>query len=109
MDKGDFLGREALVGKSEETVNRRLVPLVIGDPQAVVMGKEPVYVEGRRTGYVTSAGFGYTIGSAIAYAWLPAVGARPGQPVTIRYFGEDIPASVAEEPLFDRQMRRLRS
>jgi hypothetical protein len=29
--------------------------------------------------------------------------------VTIRYFGEDIPASVAAEPLFDPEMRRLRS
>jgi len=35
--------------------------------------------------------------------------ADPGQPVTIRYFGEDVPASVAAEPLFDPEMRRLRS
>ena len=109
MDKGDFVGRDALVGKSAETVERRLVPLLIADPQAVVMGKEPVLVEGRPAGYVTSAGFGYSIGSAIAYAWLPAAVARPGQPVTIRYFGEDVPASVAAEPLFDPEMRRLRS
>ncbi|HEY7701611.1 MAG TPA: glycine cleavage T C-terminal barrel domain-containing protein, partial [Candidatus Limnocylindrales bacterium] len=59
--------------------------------------------------YVTSAGFGYTIGKAIAYAWLPAAAARPGQPVTIRYFGEAVPAMVAEEPLFDPGMTRLRS
>ncbi|HET9085044.1 MAG TPA: glycine cleavage T C-terminal barrel domain-containing protein, partial [Candidatus Limnocylindrales bacterium] len=109
MDKGDFVGRDALVGKSTETVERRLVPLLIADPQAVVMGKEPVHVDGRPAGYVTSAGFGYTIGSAIAYAWLPAAAAHPGQPVTIRYFGEDISASVAAEPLFDPEMRRLRS
>jgi glycine cleavage system aminomethyltransferase T len=34
--------------------------------------------------------------------------ADPGQPVTIRYFGEDVPASVAAEPLFDPAMGRLR-
>ncbi len=109
MDKGDFVGRDALVGKSADTVQRRLVPLLIPDPQAVVMGKEPVHVDGRPAGYVTSAGFGYTIGSAIAYAWLPAAVGRPGQPVTIRYFGDDVPATVAREPLFDPQMLRLRS
>jgi dimethylglycine oxidase len=109
MDKGDFVGRDALVGKSAKTVERRLVPLLISDPQAVVMGKEPVHVDGRPAGYVTSAGFGYTIGSAIAYAWLPATAAQTGNSVTIRYFGEDIPASVADEPLFDPEMRRLRS
>jgi glycine cleavage system aminomethyltransferase T len=109
MDKADFVGRDALVGKSAKTVERRLVPLLISDPQAVVMGKEPVHVDGRPAGYVTSAGFGYTIGSAIAYAWLPATAAQTGNSVTIRYFGEDIPASVADEPLFDPEMRRLRS
>jgi hypothetical protein len=29
--------------------------------------------------------------------------------VTIRYFGEAVPAMVAEEPLFDPGMTRLRS
>ena len=73
------------------------------------MGKEPIHVDGRPVGYVTSAGFGYTIGSAIAYGWLPATHARTGQPVTIRYFDENLPATVAEEPLFDPEMQRLRS
>ena len=109
MDKSDFVGREALVGKTAETAERRLVPLLIEDPAAVVMGKEPVHVDGRPAGYVTSAGFGYTVGKAIAYAWLPAQAARPGQLVTIRYFGEAVPATVAQEPLFDPEMRRLRS
>jgi glycine cleavage system aminomethyltransferase T/glycine/D-amino acid oxidase-like deaminating enzyme len=109
MDKGDFVGRDALVGMSADTVERRLVALVIDDPEAVVMGREPVHVDGRPAGYVTSAGFGYTIGSAIAYAWLPSTLGRPGQRVTIRYFDEDVPAMVAEEPLFDREMRRVRS
>jgi len=109
VDKGEFVGRAALEGKSADAVTRRLVPLLIDDPSAVVMGKEPVHVDGRPAGYVTSAGFGYTIGSAIAYAWLPVVAARPGQRVAIRYFGEEVPATVAEEPLFDRDMTRLRS
>ena len=109
MDKGDFVGRDALVGRSVETAERRLVPLLIEDPQAVVMGKEPVHVDGRPAGYVTSAGFGYTLGAAIAYAWLPASAARPGQPVTILYFGDAIRATVAKEPLFDPEMARLRS
>jgi glycine cleavage system aminomethyltransferase T len=73
------------------------------------MGKEPVHVDGRPAGYVTSAAYGFTVGAPIAYAWLPAAGARAGQPVTIRYFGEAVPATVAVDPLFDREMTRLRS
>jgi glycine cleavage system aminomethyltransferase T len=109
MDKGDFEGREALAGRSAATTQRRLVPLLIDDPGSVVMGKEPVHVDGRPAGYVTSAGYGYSIDAPIAYAWLPADAAEPGRSVTIRYFGEGVPATVAADPLFDPQMTRLRA
>jgi glycine cleavage system aminomethyltransferase T len=75
----------------------------------VVMGKEPVHVDGRPVGYVTSAAYGFSVGAPIAYAWLPAAAARAGQPVTIQYFGEAVPATVADDPLFDPAMTRLRS
>ncbi|WP_406216371.1 FAD-dependent oxidoreductase [Streptomyces decoyicus] len=106
--KGDFLGRAALEGRSEETAARKLSCLTLDDPDAVVLGKEPVYVDGVPAGYVTSAAYGYTLGRGIAYAWLPAAAAAPGTAVHIEYFGEKIPATVAQEPLFDPQMERIR-
>jgi glycine cleavage system aminomethyltransferase T len=109
LDKGDFVGRDALAGRSAQAAQRRLVPLLIDDAVAVVMGKEPVHVDGRAVGYVTSAGYGYTVEAPIAYAWLPIDVARPGQAVTIRYFGEPVPARVAQDPLFDPGMTRVRS
>lgn len=109
MDKGYFLGRDALRGRSEATVSRKLTCLTVDDPQAVVLGKEPVYAEGRPTGYVTSAAYGYTVGKNIAYAWLPVEYTRPGTPVEIEYFGAKVPAVVAVEPLFDVGKTRLRS
>ncbi|MFI6444555.1 FAD-dependent oxidoreductase [Kitasatospora sp. NPDC050543] len=108
MDKGDFLGRDALLGTTEETVPRRLVCLLLDDPQAVVMGKEPVYVDGAPAGYVTSAAYGYSIGASIAYAWLPHAAADPGRRVEVEYFGERLPATVTQEPLFDPKMTRIR-
>ncbi|GAA1225162.1 FAD-dependent oxidoreductase [Kitasatospora nipponensis] len=108
MDKGDFLGREALLGLSEETVTRRLVCLLLDDPQAVVMGREPVFVDGAPAGYVTSAAYGYSIGASIAYAWLPRSAAEPGCRVEVEYFGERLSATVTAEPLFDPKMSRIR-
>ncbi|MFI1497445.1 FAD-dependent oxidoreductase [Streptomyces platensis] len=106
--KGDFVGRAALAGRSEDTASRRLTCLTLDDPAAVVLGKEPVLVDGTPAGYVTSAAYGYTLGRGIAYAWLPATAAVPGIAVHIEYFGEKIPATVAQEPLFDPQMERIR-
>jgi dimethylglycine oxidase len=108
LDKGDFIGREALLRRGEQ-VRRRLACLTVDDPGSVVMGKEPVYEGDRCVGYVTSAGYGYTIGKGIAYAWLPAALASPGQTVHIGYFDRRIEATVAAEPLFDPKMTRLRS
>ncbi|MEV1198935.1 GcvT family protein [Microbispora rosea] len=108
MDKGDFVGREALE-RRKENVRRRLACLTVDDPTQVVMGKEPVYDGESAVGYVTSAAFGYTIGKGIAYAWLPAELATPGRTLEIGYFDRRVTAVVAEEPLFDPAMERLRS
>jgi glycine cleavage system aminomethyltransferase T len=67
-----------------------------------------VFSQAGPAGYVTSAAYGYTVGTHIAYAWLPADVAVPGTDVWIDYFGERVPAVVAEEPLFDPGMSRLR-
>jgi glycine cleavage system aminomethyltransferase T len=105
LDKGDFLGREALLRRKEQ-VRRRLTCLTLDE---VVMGREPVFLDDECVGYVTSAAYGYTVGTGIAYAWLPAALATPGQTVHIGYFDRRIPAVVAAEPLFDPKMERLRS
>jgi len=105
-DKGEFVGRAAIEGRSQETATRRLTCLVLDDPADVVLGKEPVLVDGVPAGYVTSAAHGYTIGRSIAYAWLPAL--EVGTSVEIEYFGRRCPATVSAEPLVDPSMSRIR-
>jgi glycine cleavage system aminomethyltransferase T/glycine/D-amino acid oxidase-like deaminating enzyme len=108
LDKGEFVGREALLRRNEEGPRRKLSCLLLDDPSVVVMGSEPVYAEGRSVGYVTSAAYGYSIGQSIAYAWLPPGLSEEGAEVEIEYFGERHGATVAEEPLFDPAMKRMR-
>ncbi|WP_328975257.1 FAD-dependent oxidoreductase [Streptomyces canus] len=106
-DKEDFVGKAALERRRAD-VRRKLTCLTIEDPRAVVMGKEPVYDGQRPVGHVTSAAFGHTIGKGIAYAWLPAELAVAGRALHIGYFDRRVEAVVAEEPLFDPAMSRLR-
>ena len=106
MDKGDFVGRDAIKGRSSDAVTRRLTCLVLDDPTHVVLGKEPVLVDGAVRGYVTSAAHGYTIGRSIAYAWLAVLDV--GSTVEIEYFGRRLPATVTTEPLVDPEMARIR-
>ena len=106
--KAEFIGRDALSGVSDDTVERRLACLTVDDGRTVVLGSEPVFVDGVPTGYVTSAAFGHTIGMPIAYAWLPAT-AAPGTSVEIQYFDRRVPATVVAEPLVDPEMKKIRS
>ena len=108
MDKGDFVGRAAIEGRSQETAARRLTCLVLDEPTDVVLGKEPVLVDGVAAGYVTSAAHGYTIDRTIAYAWLPATAAEPGTALAVEYFGRRLAATASAEPLVDPQMARIR-
>ncbi|MBA2441439.1 MAG: FAD-dependent oxidoreductase, partial [Rubrobacter sp.] len=108
LDKGDFVGREALLRRREEGLRRKLACLTLDDPSVVVMGSEPVWSGDAAVGYVTSAAYGYTVGRSIAYAWLPPELAEAGTGLEIEYFGARHAATVAEEPLFDPEMRRMR-
>jgi len=107
VDKGEFVGREALEVAQEP--ERRLACLVLGDPLAVALGSEPVRIDGEIVGRVTSGGYGYTVGRSIAYAYVPAEAATPGRAVEVEIFGEWVAGEVAEEPLFDPQGERIRA
>jgi glycine cleavage system aminomethyltransferase T/glycine/D-amino acid oxidase-like deaminating enzyme len=107
LDKGDFLGRDALLKRSEPT--RRLVCLVLDNGRSVALGSEPVRIDGEVVGRVTSGGYGYTVERSIAYAYVPAAAAVAGRPVEVEIFGEWIGGVVADEPLFDPSGERIRA
>jgi 4-methylaminobutanoate oxidase (formaldehyde-forming) len=106
LDKGDFVGRDGLLGRGEP--ERLLRCLTLDDPRAIALGSEPVRVGGEPVGRVTSGGYGYTVGKSIAYAYLPAEHGV-GTEVAVEIFGEPVPGVVAEEPLFDPRGERIRS
>lgn len=110
LNNGFFMGRCALLERRGETPRQQLCCLVLANRKKLVMGSEPVYSNGGdAVGYVTSSAHGYSIGESIAYAWLPPELAETGTDVQIEYFGERLIATVANEPLFDPRMERMRA
>jgi len=106
LDKGDFVGRDALAAAAPP--ERMLRCLVLEDVRAVALGSEPVRVAGALVGRVTSGGYGYTVERSIAYAYLPA-GHDVGTAVEVEIFGEWIAGTVAAEPLYDASGERIRA
>jgi sarcosine dehydrogenase len=71
LDKGDFLGRAALIAAKARPLKRRCVSLVASDPDApLAHGGELVLRDGRPVGEVTSAGFGAAVGRVAALAYV---------------------------------------
>ncbi|AZI57289.1 FAD-dependent oxidoreductase [Nakamurella antarctica] len=113
LDKGDFIGREALIERAKH-VTRRLVLLALENASntaatdALVLGNEPVYCSGEPVGYVTSAAYSYTLGVSLALAWLPVALTEPGTAVEVGYFEHRYSAVVTAEPGFDPEMKKIR-
>ncbi|MGH2931652.1 MAG: GcvT family protein [Gaiellaceae bacterium] len=109
LDKGEFIGRDALAAAQGEPLERKLACLVLEDPRSIALGSEPVLVDGEVAGRVTSGGFGYTVGRSIAYAYLPGDTAEAGRPVEVEIFGRPVPGEVAAEPLYDPEGTAIRT
>ncbi|MEZ4663507.1 MAG: glycine cleavage T C-terminal barrel domain-containing protein, partial [Caldilineaceae bacterium] len=115
LQKGDFLGRDALVAAKAAGVNCQLCCLTSDDPSAMALGKEPVFADGagnnsgRAIGYLTSVDFGYSIGKLVGYAYLPTEYAQKGAQVEVQYFDRRFKAVVSDDPQFDAEMTRLKA
>jgi glycine cleavage system aminomethyltransferase T/glycine/D-amino acid oxidase-like deaminating enzyme len=109
LDKGDFVGRDALLAARKRPPERTLACLVLDDPRSVALGSEPVRMGGEILGRVTSGGYGYSVERSIAYAYVPAESAEVGLPVEVEIFGDWVGGRIAEEPLWDPAGERIRA
>lgn len=108
FDKGDFLGRDALLAEREEGPRFVLSCLAVDADGADAHGHEPIYAgPGAPVAYVASGGYGHTLGVSIALAYLPAELAEPATELAVGLLGARRPARVAEQPLYDPTNARL--
>jgi len=109
LDKGDFIGRAALLKIKERGLQHKLCTLVLdGEDFLPIYGGEAVYLNGRVVSRVRSGGYGYTVKRNIVYAYLPMELAKVGTRLEVDVFDAVHPAQVAPTVLFDPKGERLR-
>ena len=108
LEKGDFIGREALVTLKEKGIARRSVTLRVETDGASTLIHEGVYHEGKLIGRVTSGTYGWTLGHDVALAILPVELAVPGTELEIPVLGQRRKARVIPESPYDPQALRGR-
>ena len=68
--KGGFIGREALLEQRGKPLPKRMVQLVLDDPEPLMYHEEPIYRDGVIVGSTTSAMFGHTVGRSVALGYV---------------------------------------
>jgi aminomethyltransferase len=105
LNKGDFIGREALLKQKEAGLERKQVELVMvgrGIPRA----HYPVAKDGQEIGHVTTGSFAPTLGKNLALALIAAEYAQPGQSVDVVIRGRQVEAQVTKGAFYQPAYRR---
>jgi 4-methylaminobutanoate oxidase (formaldehyde-forming) len=109
LDKGHFIGRDALIKLRNEGVKNRLCTLVLdGEDFLPLYGGEAIYTSGKVVSRVRSGGYGFTLKRNIVYAYLPPELASIGTRLDVEVFDETYPAEVSSTILIDPKGKRLR-
>jgi 4-methylaminobutanoate oxidase (formaldehyde-forming) len=108
-----FIGRDALLRQRERPLRRRLVHLVLDNPEPLLYGGEPIYRDGVLVGQITSAAYGHTLGRAVGMGYVEheegvdrafiETGAYE-----IRIAGERFAATATLQPPYDPKNSRPR-
>lgn len=70
MDKGDFIGRDALAEQLETGLKSKLVIFTIDDPEPLIYHDEPIYRDGELVSENTHGSYAHTLGSSIGMCYL---------------------------------------
>ena len=109
LDKGDFIGREALIKQKEGELKQKLCCIAISDSRAIALGKEPIRAGDKIIGWVAAGGYGYSVAMSLVYAYLPIEYSKPGTELNIEFFGTQVAAEVVKSPLWDPKGERIRA
>ncbi|MER8564991.1 aminomethyltransferase family protein [Mesorhizobium sp. M0924] len=108
FDKGEFIGREALLKIRDKGLDERWTGLILdGDKPAATDAR--VFADGEDAGVVTYSDHGYSLGKVLATAHLRLPFTAIGTELSIDIDGKPTRAVVAPMPFFDPEGARLRA
>lgn len=102
LNKGEFIGREALARQKEQGVKRRLVGFEVTE-RGIARDHQDVLINGERAGVVTSGSPAPYLKKNIGLAYVPAEFAKEGQEIQIDVRGRAVGARIVPTPFYKRK------
>ena len=99
LDKGEFIGRDALASQKEEGLTEKLVGFVLEERGFPRQGYEIRY-GGEPVGEVTSGVLSHSTGKGVGMGYVPVEASKPGTSIEIVIRDRAIPAEVVRPPFY---------
>jgi dimethylglycine dehydrogenase len=109
-NKGDFVGRDALVQWREKGFENTFVTLEVHDvTDADALGNNPIYSDGSVVGRATGGNYGFRIQKSIALAMVKPECSKIGTKLQMDILGTMHDVTVIEESPYDPENHKLRA
>lgn len=113
LDKGGFIGSDALTVASEVVPERRLLTWTVdtetGAAGADVIGDEPIWHDGEVVGWVTSGGYSHFSDVSVAMGYVPSLLEGSSGTFDIEILGQRRRAQLVDGCIWDRAGERMRA
>ncbi|MGB3556228.1 MAG: FAD-dependent oxidoreductase [Jannaschia sp.] len=110
--KPDFIGRDAVLRRREEGLQRRLVQFRLTDPEPMLYHNEPIVRDGAIVGHIASGAYGHTLGGSVGLGYVPCAGESVAEMLGSRYeievAGRRVGAEASTRPLYDPEGARVK-
>jgi glycine cleavage system aminomethyltransferase T/glycine/D-amino acid oxidase-like deaminating enzyme len=111
---GGFLGKDAVLAqKAAGPLKKRLLQILVKNPDALLFHAEPVLRDGAPVGYIRAASYGHTLGGAVGLAMISA-----DVPIDAKWIeagrwevqiaNDKHPAIASLKPLYDAENKRVK-
>ena len=113
--EGGFIGKEAVLAKKAEgPLKRRILQILLSDPEPMLFHGEVIRRNGKTVGYVRAASYGHTVGGAVGLFMCEA-----GEPIDAAYLNggtwevevaeKRVAATVSMKPLYDPENKKIKA
>ena len=102
LNKGEFIGREALAKQKEEGIKRRLIGFEVTE-RGIARDDQEIVINGERVGKVTSGSPAPYLKKNIGMGYVPKEFANEGQQIQIDVRGRLVNAQIVKTPFYTRE------
>ena len=109
FDKGDFIGKDALLKRKSEGLKTTLMGFEVADPKVVASANDNLVKEGKVVGQVTYRGaYSPAVGKSLGRGWVEIEYAKEGEELELEHEGKRTKVKLARPRWYDPENKIVR-